>query len=115
MDSNIIIAFAVNFVVGPVICVLLMRLPARPLIILGMGVGMAAAIFAADRLTEQNGLGAFLPLALLWLAWILGVSMMALALRRRFSAPRHRRRITLIAILATTLPWFGLATALTLI
>ena len=37
--------------------------------------------------------------------------MVGHALYRRLEGRRARRWITVIAILATTLPWFGLATA----
>ncbi|MGH1411944.1 MAG: hypothetical protein ACRBB0_00530 [Pelagimonas sp.] len=111
MDVNTIIAFAVTFVVGPALCAWLLRLPPRLGTMAVIGLLIGAAIWAAVHFQNTADSNPFLPLIAMWLAWVLGVGMVGLALLRPFSDPRMRRWITFIALMATTLPWFGLATA----
>ena len=101
-------AFVASFIFGPLLCALALSLPARPLSLLVLGAGVVAAVSAALRLQQGSAVPSLIAL---WLAWVLAVSMVALALSRRLSAPRARRWLTVIALLTTTLPWFGLATA----
>lgn len=108
MASPSLIAFALSFVAGPLICALLLRLPHGIRTLLAIGLGVVISVTLALRLQMQ---AATASLVALWLAWVLAVAMVAMALRRRIEAPRPRRWVTVIAILATTLPWFGLATA----
>ncbi len=111
MELNSLVAFGVTFVVGPVLCAVLLRLPAGLRTMATIGVALVAAIWAAHHFQTSSANGAVEALAAMWLAWVLGVSMVGLALLHRIDHPRVRRGITLTAILATTLPWFGLATA----
>ena len=110
MTQPVIIAFLVTFVAGPSLCALLLRLPSRFWSLGMLAIGVAASSLAALRLQATGG-AASLSLLLLWLAWVLGVTMTALALRARVLNYRARRWLTVLALLATTLPWFGLATA----
>lgn len=109
MTPAALIGFVVCFVVGPALCAGLMRLPATLPSLIGLALAILAATMAALRL--QSGGAALVSLGLMWLAWVLAVSMAALALNRRATDARLRRWITIGALLATTLPWFGLATA----
>lgn len=111
MDTPTLIAFAITFVGGPIICAALLQLPARLWSIGGLAFLVGLAIVAANQMQKASDTVSYRPLAALWLAWVLGVAMVALALHRRITARNIRRWITLTAILATTLPWFGLATA----
>ncbi len=111
MELNSLVAFGVTFVVGPVLCAILLQLPAGLKTMLAMGLGLIAAIWAASHYQTASGNSPIEALTAMWLAWVLGVSMVGLALLHRIEHPRIRRGITLTAILATTLPWFGLATA----
>lgn len=111
METPALIAFGITFVVGPLFCAVLLRLPANLWSITGLALLVGLAIAAANHMQKASDAVSFRPLAALWLAWVLGVTMVALALNRRITARSTRRWITLTAILATTLPWFGLATA----
>ena len=69
---------------------------------------MAIAMVAAFGLLGSRPL---VSLASLWLSWVLTLALMVLALGRRAQSPRVRHRSFTAGLLATTLPWFGLATA----
>ncbi|MBS0125762.1 hypothetical protein [Thetidibacter halocola] len=109
MTPAALIAFAICFVAGPALSAGLMRLPDRRAIVSGLALVVATSVSLALWLQDRDGVLA--GLALLWLAWVLSVTMIAMGLRRRTANPRPRRWITVSALLATTLPWFGLATA----
>lgn len=104
-----IAAFAVTFVLGPLICALLLRFPARLTTLAVIGAAVVIAVTLALRLQAAGQ--AAQSLVMLWLAWVLAVGMVALAASRHVTALRGRRWLTVIALCATTLPWFGLATA----
>ncbi len=108
MQGPVLIAFALSFIGGPLLCALVLRLPHKlwALVILGAGVVVSVTL-ALRWQTEQ----AAQSVVALWLAWVLAVAMVTMALRRRIAAPKTRRLVTILALLATTLPWFGLATA----
>lgn len=110
MTQPVIIAFLVTFVAGPALCALLLRLPSRVWSLGLLAIGVTVSGLGALRL-QITGAPAHVSLLLLWLAWVLGVAMMALALRTRIRNYRARRWLSVLALLATTLPWFGLATA----
>ena len=71
----------------------------------------AICMLLALRLQAQAGGTGLVSLGSLWLAWISAVAMVAMALRRLAPTVSVRRWLTIGALLATTLPWFGLATA----
>ena len=109
MTQATILAFLASFVAGPALCALLLRLPAKVWMLALLAAGVGVAGLTALRLQAA---GQAMPsLALLWFAWVLAVAMVAMALRGRMPTPRARRWLTIIALLATTLPWFGLSTA----
>ncbi len=107
MSQAALIAFFVSFVGGPLLCVALLRVPGTVILLLTLAAGVVATMSAALWLEAGNPLTS---LTLMWLGWVLAVAMVAHALRRR-SPRRLHRWITVIAVLATPLPWFGLATA----
>ncbi|MDJ0822024.1 MAG: hypothetical protein QNJ09_09495 [Paracoccaceae bacterium] len=112
METNTLIAFVVNFAGGPALCALLLRLPTRLWVLILLALGVIAAAAVAIWLQPRTGPTSLMgSLLTLWLAWVLAVALMAQALRRRIAHPVPRRWVTIIALLATTLPWFGLATA----
>ncbi len=111
MDRATLIAFGVTFVAGPALCALCLRLPPRPLSLALLAVGVVGAVSLALWLQVTGGLGQLWSVLAMWLAWVLAIAMVALAFRRRITGRNGRRWLTLIAILATTLPWFGMATA----
>ncbi len=104
-------AFVVTFIGGPLICALILRLPAKPPTLIVLGVGVVGAVMLALRMQQMGADWAVGSLVALWLAWVLAVGMVALAVRRHMTGPRASRWLTVIALLTTTLPWFGLATA----
>lgn len=108
MDQAPQIAFTVTFVLGPLLCAALLQLPSRLWTLIALALGMVGSTLYALRLMGQDPARALLAL---WLGWVLAVAMVAVAIRRRITAPRARRWVTVFALLATTLPWFGLATA----
>ncbi|CUH79342.1 hypothetical protein [Tropicibacter naphthalenivorans] len=107
MNTTALIAFAITFVAGPLVCALVLRLPARVPLLAGLAASVVVAMGAAVRLQTSD---VTMSLAAMWLAWVLAVAMVAQALRRRVYG-QTRRWVTVLALLATTLPWFGLATA----
>ncbi len=112
METTTLIAFAATFVGGPALCSILLRLPQRLWVMSGLAIGVAGTSTAAIWLQARTGPAALLgSLAMLWLAWVLAVALLAHAVLRRVSDPAPRRWITVLTLLATTLPWFGLATA----
>lgn len=104
-------AFVVCFVVGPALFALVVRAGRR--IVVPTALGVIAAVVAA-RFFQSRGV-ALAEVGALWLAWVLAVALVALALRIRLSAPSPRKLVMVTGLLATTMPWFGLATALTLV
>lgn len=102
----LILGFLASFIAGPLLCALLLRLPPALWALLMLAAALGLATLGALR---WQGERAALSLGCLWLAWVLAVAMLALALLRRL--PDRRRWVTVSALLATTLPWFGLATA----
>ncbi|KUF10629.1 hypothetical protein [Pseudoponticoccus marisrubri] len=108
MAPPVLIAFGMTFVGGPLLCALLLRLPHGVRTLGALAVAMALTMAAALALQGRSAAGS---LAMLWLAWVLAIAMVAMALRRRASGPRLHRWVTIVALMATTLPWFGLATA----
>ncbi len=102
------LAFAAAFGAGPAIYAVLLRLTPHRLTLLLLGGGVAVAIVAAFALLGQRPIVSLLSL---WLAWVFAISLLVLALRRRALLPRTLRTSFVTGLLATTLPWFGLATA----
>ncbi|MHA6346754.1 hypothetical protein [Roseivivax sp. CAU 1761] len=105
MSPAILTAFAASFLLGPALAAALWRLPAAG----GVLTALAGATLAALALARFGPAG-WLQLAALWLAWVLAVVFAALALRRRAPAGAARW-LGIGAMIATTLPWFGLTLA----
>lgn len=106
MSAPLLISFVGSFIAGPLLCSALLQLPRSVSTLIGLAAGVV--VFMALALHFQGSREA-LSLGLMWLGWVSAVAMVALAVQRR--APQTRRWVTVIALLATTLPWFGLATA----
>jgi hypothetical protein len=109
MTSAALIGFAITFILGPLICVGLLKLrssvPVLLMLALEVVAVMALALYLRDRMPIPS-------LVFLWLGWVTAVAMLAHAFRRKLPGAEARRWITVIAALATTLPWFGLSVAL---
>ena len=103
-----LVAFALAFVAGPALVLALLRLPPRLPVLTLQASGVFAAMVGALVLQGRSAPGL---LAALWLGWLLAVTLVAQALRRRLPGPHTRRWTALGAALAAPLPWFGLATA----
>ena len=111
MTQSTLIAFAVCFVGGPVLCALLLRLPGTVWALLTLAVCVVLSVTTALSYRLAGAEGHLTSLVLLWLSWVLAIAMVALALRSKIDNPTFRRWTLILALLATTLPWFGLATA----
>ncbi len=103
-----LLAFGVTFVAGPLLVLLLLRLPARIGTLITLSLSVIGAAGLAVGLQERAPLGSLVSF---WLGWILAVGMVAQAVRRRMPGPQVRRWTAIVALLAATLPWFGFATA----
>ncbi|MFW2542698.1 hypothetical protein ACN2XU_08660 [Primorskyibacter sp. 2E107] len=105
------LAFVLIFGAGPLLCALLLRLPTRLSVLIGLGLAAIFCVTLALMLQSLGPMRMLSSLILLWLAWVLAVAMTGHAFLRRLTGLRARRWVTTIALLTTTLPWFGLATA----
>ena len=114
MSPAVVLAFLTAFVAGPALCAALLRLPARAPVLALLAGGVAVSSLAALR-WQALGDPPLIPLGLFWLGWVLAISMVAIAVRDRLIDPEARRWTTVLALLSTTLPWFGLATARTMV
>ncbi|MGP6089073.1 hypothetical protein [Antarctobacter jejuensis] len=103
-----LIAFLVTFLVGPLLVMLVLRLPARIGTLVILSATVIGAAGAAVWLQERAPLES---LVAFWLGWVLAVAMVAQAVRRRMPGPKVRRWTLIVALMASTLPWFGFATA----
>ena len=110
MSLETVIAFLLCFIAGPLLFALILQLGRSLALLLAAALGTVVAALAL-----QAGGHAALSLLTLWLAWVLAVSALAIALRRRVAPPGPRRWVTIAGLLATTLPWFGLALARTML
>lgn len=117
---SLVIIYAAVFVVGPLAFFRLMcRQPttkqfARLGCIVAGATGMS---FALRYLSDDWGQGiliTYASIALIWLAWIAILAFVAQTLRQHDEHPTMRRWTALIGALATTIPWFGLASARTM-
>jgi hypothetical protein len=108
MNQTLMIAFAMCFAVGPLLCALLLKLPARPVSLMGLLAAAGAAIVWSVYIRDINALQS---LAAVWLAWVLCISLFALALGKRFSVWALRRWVRVFAVISTTVPWFGMVMA----
>ena len=101
-------AFVACFVAGPLIYSALVRVAAVPGAIGALCVAGIASVVSAFALRQPMP---GLSLTCLWLAWVLVISLFVLTLRRRLTSVKVWRASFVTGLFATTLPWFGLATA----
>ncbi len=116
MSGALVSAFGLTFVGGPLLFAALLKAKSRPPIIaLLASVIIVLMLLAMQQLAQfqqhSADLGAFRPLVFLWLAWIVAIAMMVIALRPRMPTDWAQRRLFLIGLLSTTVPWFGLTAA----
>ncbi|MFD1340976.1 hypothetical protein [Litorisediminicola beolgyonensis] len=105
----LILAYGLCFLAGPLIFLMALRADPGRSTALALGILVLAALVLAARLQSTTPAAA---LAALWLAWVGTVALLARAARARLTDPRTRRWGLVAGLLATTVPWFGLATAL---
>lgn len=108
MTGIVLAAFVISFVVGPVLCAVFLKLPSTVVVLVSMAALVVAPMAVALWLETRAPIAS---LTLMWLGWVAACAMVGHAFLRRLDGPRLRRWITVTAILSTTLPWFGLATA----
>ncbi len=108
MMPPLTIAFVLSFAVGPLLFLLLTQPePSRPLLA-ALAVGAMAAVLTGLRLSDSAPLAG---LTAIWLGWISAVAFVAHTVRRMLHRPRTDLATRVAGSLATTIPWFGLATA----
>jgi len=107
MSQSALIVFLVSFVGGPLLCAAILRLPRTVTTLLILAAGVVISMSVALWMQSRDPLGS---LTLMWIGWVLAVGLTAHAFRRR-AALRWHPWITVIALVMTPLPWFGLATA----
>lgn len=110
--------FALFFAGGPILYRVMIEGEATARRIRALGLLMVVAIWSALALRYLVPPGTFeafhLTIAIIliiWLAWVAGLAMGTLALRRIDPSARMRRWTRIIGTLSTTVPWFGLAAA----
>ncbi|MFZ5963159.1 hypothetical protein ACOXXX_09430 [Thalassococcus sp. BH17M4-6] len=108
MSGPFLLAFAASFVIGPVTYATLLRATPRGTAFGLLAAGTVAAVLGAFALRQPAPVAS---LACLWFAWVLAITLFVLALRRRLGTSPAWRPSFVTGLLATTLPWFGLATA----
>ncbi|EIE50220.1 hypothetical protein AL036_12735 [Salipiger aestuarii] len=113
MTAPTLAVFITCFVAAPLLFALLLQFGQSLRVLLSLALSVVVCVVAALLMQAQDRM--LSALALLGLSWVLAIAMVAVTLLRRLSGARPRRWIVLIGILATTLPWFGLATARSLI
>ncbi|MDO6584875.1 hypothetical protein Q4543_05040 [Salipiger sp. 1_MG-2023] len=112
MSAPALAVFVTCFVAGPLLFALLLQYGNSLRVLLSLALATVASVVAA--LLMQAGGWMLSALAMLWLAWVLALALLAVTTRRRLGTARQRWTM-IIGLLATTLPWFGLATARSLV
>ena len=114
---SLVIIFALVFVLGPYVYLLfLRRAPSRK-----QFVGLACITFGATALSfvlryiadgwGQSTLITYAGIAAIWIAWIAILAFVTQMLRKNEPSNLVKRWTAVIGALATTIPWFGLASA----
>ena len=111
--------FVVCFIAGPLIFRTLVHRDAnlQSMKMLGVltAVFASAGLLVRFLLPDDWGQNLWVTVAgivLIWLAWIGVLAFAAMALRRKIPSARMRRWTTIFGALGTTVPWFGLASAM---
>jgi drug/metabolite transporter (DMT)-like permease len=105
------------FVGGPLAYLWLLRRHPSKKQFVGLGcivagsTGMSFALRYLSGDWGQDPLVTLAGIALIWVAWIAILAFMAQTFRQQDRRPAMRRWTTVIGALATTIPWFGLASA----
>lgn len=108
MTPALITAFVLCFAVGPMIYAVIFRQPQSKVLIAALAIAVVALLLFS------NLFKATLPstsLMCLWLSWVLAITLVVRTLHARLRTPTSRRWTYIAGIIATTAPWFGLATA----
>jgi hypothetical protein len=115
--SSLIIMFGMIFVGGPLAYLRLLRPRPSKKQFVGLGcivAGSTAISFILRYLSGAWGHDVWVTLAgitLIWIAWIAILVFVAQTFRKEYSSPAIHRWTTVVGALATTIPWFGLASA----
>jgi hypothetical protein len=114
---TLVIIFATVFVVGPLTYLWLLRPRPSKKQFVGLGciaVGSTGMSFVLQYFTGVWGQDVWVTLAgiaLIWIAWIAILAFVAQNFRQQDPRPAMRHWTIVIGALATTIPWFGLASA----
>ncbi|SFQ49193.1 hypothetical protein SAMN05421853_10746 [Roseivivax halotolerans] len=108
MTTELLLAFAISFGAGPLLFLILTRAEPSVALMAALAIGALALMVAGSSLVDR---APFAAVACLWLAWVSAVAFMAHAAMRAMRSAPLRKWARVTGSLATTLPWFGLATA----
>lgn len=114
---TLVIIFAIVFVGGPLAYLWLLRPRPSKKQFVGLGcivAGSTGMSFILRYLSGYWGQDVWVTLAsigLIWIAWVAILAFVAQTFRQQNPRPAMRRWTTVIGALATTIPWFGLASA----
>lgn len=108
------VIFGMTFFLGPALFWLLARRQAASWYfstLCALAVLLMSVALMLPALFEPSSAVTILRLLLLWIGWVLVLSLCALALRSRLPHRQARKTAFAVCAMATTLPWFGLYAA----
>ena len=108
--------YVVVFVAGPALVLYLLRVGPTGRRVRALGGVVAGLIILAFSLQFLNLGGMIAVLGLLWLSWAVSMALVGQVLRLLLEdAPGARRWTAVLAAIGSTLPWFGILIARTLV
>ncbi len=108
MTPALITAFVLCFVVGPMIYAIIFRRPLTKALIAALAISVVALLLFSNLFKSTTPSAALLCM---WVSWVLAITLVVRALYTRLRTQSTRRWTYIAGMIATTAPWFGLATA----
>ena len=109
-----ILLFVISFATGPAIFWVLARQQPSPGYFAGLWIAavlLAGGAFLVPSLLGVTQTTGTALIVMLWLGWIMVITLCFIAVRARVEDRRTLRWAFALGAMATTLPWFGLYTA----
>ncbi|MBR9837727.1 MAG: hypothetical protein GYB50_07570 [Rhodobacteraceae bacterium] len=113
MTRDGVLCFTLCVLAGPLVIAPVLQLRHSLTLVVAPAMALAAALVLS--LLTRGHEAWLASLLALWLAWMRTAAVVTAALRGRGIAPRARRCAPLAGLLATPFPWFGRATARTML
>lgn len=107
---TLLFAYAVMFIIGPILMLVLVRAQSGRKSHLLAGTVVVALIGGA--VAGQNGGFELVSLAMMWLAWVVLIAMCVLAVQSRYISNDIRKWSAAIGAMATVIPGLGLTLAI---